>query len=283
MIDIKELEFRYKAGEPLFSDLDLNISPGSICGLLGKNGAGKTTLLRLICGLLFPQGGHCEVFGQKPKERQPEFLEKVYFIPEEFYVPPISVTAYLKIYATFYPKFDRQSFDNWLQEFELPQNKNLTEMSYGQKKKFLAAFGIATNCDLLILDEPTNGLDIPSKSQFRKMLAKAITDEKTFIISTHQVRDIENLIDPIIILDSGKIILNQTVESITNKLAFETNLTGEDLQQALYSEKVFNGIHAVTINTEKLESNVNLEMLFNAAILNKDRLSKIFDGGNNNE
>ena len=277
MIDIKNLSFRYMVSEPLFADLDFSLNPGSICGLLGKNGAGKTTLLRIICGLLFPQGGNCEILGYTPKDRLPKFLKKIYFIPEEFYVPSMTANQYEKLYSPFYAKFDSDSFHNYLKEFDLPENKKLPEMSYGQKKKFLISFGIATNCNLLLLDEPTNGLDIPSKSQLRKLLAKAISDEKTFIISTHQVRDIENLIDPIIILDNGEIVFNHPIDSITKHLSFDVKTEREHLADAFYHEKTLNGYRSVTTNHEGFESKIDLEMLFNAVILNKNRISKLFE------
>jgi ABC-2 type transport system ATP-binding protein len=211
VIEIKNFSFSYKAEEPLFCELDLQVGAGSVYGLLGKNGAGKTTLLKIVAGLLFPHSGNCSVVGCKPKERLPHFLQEIYFIPEEFYVPPVTADVYVDLYAPFYKKFDQQAYKTAINEFALPTNKKLTTLSYGQKKKFLVVFALATNCKLLLLDEPTNGLDIPSKSQFRKLLASMLTEEKTFIIATHQVRDLETLIDTVVILDNGKIIFNQPI------------------------------------------------------------------------
>jgi ABC-2 type transport system ATP-binding protein len=217
MLEINKLCFKYKDAKDLFDGLDLQLKAGSIYGLLGKNGAGKTTLLKLIAGMLFPDGGNCNVLGLTPQHRLPQFLQEIYFIPEEFYVPPVTAATYVNLYAPFYNNFDDKIFKEAINEFGLSTDKELTTLSYGQKKKFLVVFGLATNCKLLLLDEPTNGLDIPSKSQFRKLLASMLTADKAFIIATHQVRDLETLIDTVVILDNGKIIFNQPIyEAETN-------------------------------------------------------------------
>lgn len=274
MIEIQNLIFKYKYTEPLFENFNFNLASGNICGLLGKNGAGKTTLLKILCGLLFPEKGTCEVLHAVPQNRPPSFLEELYFIPEEFYVPPITINDYKKLYGPFYRKFDQDLFNQYIKNFDLSPEKKLSELSYGQKKKFIITFGVATNCNLLLLDEPTNGLDIPSKSIFRKLLAEAIAPEKTFIISTHQIREIENLIDPIVILDHGKIIFNQSIEEISKHLAF--TLETEENPDALYSEKTLMGYRTVDINKLEANSKIDLEMLFSAVIFNKDKIVKVF-------
>lgn len=278
MLKINNLGFKYPSTEQLFNQLNLQLAPGHIYGLLGKNGAGKTTLLKIICGLLFPKVGSCHVINHESKKRQPEFLENIYFIPEEFYVPPITAELYLKLYAPFYPKFDFAAFKQYLKNFDLLQNKKLSALSYGQKKKFILAFGMAANCSLLILDEPTNGLDIPGKSQFRKLLALALTPNKTFIISTHQVRDVENLIDPIIILDNGEIILNKSIHKISQHLSIIQQQNEPDPTHTLYYEKNLHGYSIITTNKTDAEHELNLEILFNAIINNKNQIKKIFNG-----
>ncbi len=277
MVHIQDLCFGYKKKETLFSNLKLSISPGNIYGLLGKNGAGKTTLLKIIAGLLFPQSGSCTVMGINPRERSPRFLEKIYMIPEEFTLPTISIKQYAELYAPFYPAFSREQFGSYLAEFSLEEGKSLASMSYGQKKKFLLAFGLATNAELFLLDEPSNGLDIPSKSQFRKLIASAVTDARSFIISTHQVRDMENLIDPIIILDEGKIIFQQHVYDVSEKLAVHFHKDEPEPGSAIYVEKVVGGYTAVSKNTSgDNDSHVDLEILFNAVISNKETIHALF-------
>lgn len=168
MIQMHGIGFQYSR-KPLFDKLDLEIPKGNIYGLLGMNGAGKTTLLKLISGQLFSAEGHVSVLGYNPAERQPQMLQELFHLPEEFLLPRMRAAEYLKLYAPFYPRFDHVAFERYCAEFDLDMSQNLNELSFGQKKKFLLSFGLASNTSLLILDEPTNGLDIPSKSQFRRM------------------------------------------------------------------------------------------------------------------
>ena len=278
MIDLKNLSFAYRK-QKLFSSLNLHLDPGHIHGLLGKNGVGKTTLLKLISGLRYPQAGESRVLGFVPRERRPGMLEDLYLIPEEFSVPAISIRNYESMYASFYPRFDRDALREFEREFDLDREKKLTELSYGQKKKFLLAFGLATNCRLLLLDEPTNGLDIPSKSQFRRVLASALTEDRIIIVSTHQVRDMENLIDNIIILENGQIVFHRNMHEISMHLAFqnEHELPGDE--DVVYAEKVLGGNMVVRANRSGEESRIELETLFNAVIAEREKINGLFPGG----
>lgn len=276
MIQLTDLSFAYTKGRPLFEGLQLSIPGGNIYGLLGKNGAGKTTLLSLISGLLFPTEGSCEVMGYTPGERAPALLSDLFFIPEELHIPALRIKAFVDIYAPFYPKFDRAQFENLLAEFKLEDDRKLTKLSYGQKKKVMLCFGLATNCRLLILDEPTNGLDIPSKTQLRKILAGAISDDRTFIISTHQVRDLANLMDPIIIINEGNIIFQESLESINNKLQFQLEYREPGPDQAIYAERVPGGYMTINPQNGEGEEEVDLEVLFNAVIEKTSYFTDLF-------
>ncbi|MBN1626976.1 MAG: ABC transporter ATP-binding protein [Deltaproteobacteria bacterium] len=279
MIDIKNLSFGYKH-ERLFSDLSLSLTPGSICGLLGKNGAGKTTLLKLMSGLLFPQQGNISIMGKNPSKRPVDFLQELIFLPEVFDLPPARPEQYRMLYAPFYPRFSVERFSSLMEQFEITDRKKLSEISYGQKKKFLIAFGLATNCRLMLLDEPTNGIDIPSKSQFRKAIASSFEDDRIFIISTHQARDLESLIDPVIILDEGRIIFNRSTEEISYHLKISYQARPPEPEETIFSEKTFEGYAVVTENHEHEDTNIDLETLFNTVINNKPEISRIFrDGG----
>jgi ABC-2 type transport system ATP-binding protein len=262
MIQIKDLNFSYPRQETLFNALSIHLESGSITGLLGKNGAGKTTLLKLLAGLLYPKSGKVSVLDYNPKKREVALLNDVFFVPEEFYFPAISINDYQKVHAPLYSKFEQDLLNNTLVEFELDRDSNLQRLSHGQKKKFLIAFALATRCRLLILDEPTNGLDIPSKALFRKILAGSLDENQLVIISTHQVKDVENLIDKIIILDNGKIIFQQTVAEISQKVCFISG-TSDDVDGAIYSEAVPGGYRLVMPNGHA-ETEVDIELLFNA-------------------
>jgi len=274
MIEIKNLSFGYKKNKNLFNDLNLSIHNGSIYGLLGRNGAGKTTLLKQIVGLLYPAKGECKVFGNPASERLPQVLNNIYFIPEEFDLPAVSMNTFVKLHAPFYPKFDKELLNKYLVEFEIADNAKLSSISYGQKKKFLISFGLATRTQILILDEPTNGLDIPSKSQFRKIMASSMDEERIIIISTHQVRDLASLIDHIIVLENGKAIFDHSTFEISSKLSFlQTKAT--DHLEVLYKEDVLGG-QAIMCRKNGEETEIDLELLFNGVVTNTEKINNEF-------
>jgi ABC-2 type transport system ATP-binding protein len=269
MISIQNLSFKYNRKKPLFENMNLELESGSIYGLLGKNGAGKSTLLYNITGLVFPQKGEINVLGFKPQNRKPSFLSNVYFLPEEPVFPSISIPQFLKLNAPFYPNFNVHQFYDFLKELDVEASSKLNDFSFGQQKKVMIAFGLACNTRLLIMDEPTNGLDIPSKSKFRKLVAASISDERLFIISTHQVRDLESLIDQVIIMNDSKVVLKASTEEIGQKLSFKT--LDNPQEEVLYAEESILGRVGVVLNMEEQESKINLEHLF-GAVMNKGSL-----------
>jgi ABC-2 type transport system ATP-binding protein len=275
MIDIQGLHFSYRK-KPVFTGLSLQLQPGHIYGLLGKNGTGKSTLLRNMAGLLFPDKGKIKVMGFDPCLRQPAFLQEVFMVPEEFYLPDVPLQHILRHHAPFYPKFNKSSFEKYIADFEIPADSTLQNMSYGQKKKVLISFGLASNVSLLLMDEPTNGLDIMSKSQFRKVMAGALDDSKCIVISTHQVRDLENLIDRITIIDEGKILFDENIDAISRRLSFRISFDSEEVKQALYSESSLRGNAVITANTEGEESKLDLELLYKAIVTNRETIQSVF-------
>jgi len=276
MIRVQDLRFSYKKGKPLFNELDLNLSGGQIYGLLGRNGAGKTTLLRLIAGLLKPFSGDIQTLGFPAFQRHADMLADICFIPEEWAVPDLSIRDLPGIYGPFYPQFDERLFWKLVEEFELPTSGKLTGSSFGQKKKAIISFGLATRARLLILDEPTNGLDIPSKSKFRKIISSSLHDGTCMIISTHQVRDMVNLIDPLIILDQGRIIFQQDLATVAEKLVFRVHTGIQEPADALYAERIPGGYLTVSENLHGEDSDVDLEVLFNTIIHHPDKIRNLF-------
>lgn len=273
MIEIKNLDFGYKS-QKVFGNISLNFEKGNIYGLLGENGVGKTTLLKLIAGLQRPTKGTCEIEGISIYNRWPETLQKVYFISEDFAVPEGTPMDNVRSIGVFYPNFDEKLFTQLCKEMEVDPMRKFGEMSFGQQKKCLIATALSLNTDYLLLDEPTNGLDIPSKSLFRQVIAKHSNEDRTIIISTHQVKDVENLIDPIIILNNDEVLLKASFQEITEKLYFGFGV--EKDEDALYCEMFPGGFVSVSRNTEGLESNVNIEALFNCVMKNKETIKEIF-------
>ncbi len=273
MIKIQDLAFSYGKNEVL-KNISMDLEPGRIYGLLGENGVGKTTLLTLLCGLKKTQGGTITTDGRNPWNREPALLQDQYYLPDE--VAPVNdkAIAWAKAAGKFWPNFKLDRFDTILREFEVDPAQKMNAMSAGQLKKSYIAFALACNTRYLFLDEPTNGLDIPSKAQFRSALMKYTAEDSTIVISTHQVRDLENIIDPIIILDRRDVLLNATVERIAEKLFFDYGTTLHP--DALYSEQLPGGFIQVLPNTEKADSKVNIEALFNTVHKHKELVKNLF-------
>ncbi|GAA3982451.1 ABC transporter ATP-binding protein [Hymenobacter antarcticus] len=264
MVRIRNLHFGYSKKRPLFQNLSLTLERGHIYGLLGKNGAGKSTLLKNIVGLAFPDAGTCEVLGQPAARRLPAVLADVFFLPEEVYVPAVTAAQFVEHTAGFYPRFDYDALARYLSEFEVPAQAVLAALSFGQQKKFMIAFALAANTSLLVLDEPTNGLDIPSKAQFRKLVATALTDERCVIVSTHQVRDLESLIDTVLVLHGQRIVLNADLGDLGERLSFAS--VAEADGTALYAEETAVGAQVIRPNRSGVPGRIDLELLFNALV-----------------
>lgn len=271
MIQIKDIDFRYAGSKHLvFRDFSLELKENNIYGLLGKNGTGKSTLLYLISGLLRQQQGTVLVDGISAQDRKAEMLKDIFMVPEEFELPNVSLATYVKMNQEFYPNFSQEVLDRCLKDFDLPLSLKLNELSMGQKKKVFMSFALATGTRFLLMDEPTNGLDIPSKSQFRKVIANNMTEDRTLIISTHQVHDVESLLDHIIIMNQSQLLLDASVSDICGKYTFEYRNPQEMDDTVLYAEPTLQGNAAICKRQEgKQETQMNLELLFNAVINGK--------------
>ena len=274
MIQIKDLGFSY-GEKPVLKNIDMTLEEGRIYGLLGENGVGKTTLLTLLCGLKKPQTGDIDIDGRKPYDRLPSFLSDQYYLSDE--VPAINMKAvdYARTYGKFWDGFDLEKFNEIMGVLENDPQQKMTKMSFGQLKKTYIAFALACNTKYLFMDEPTNGLDIPSKAQFRKAVTKYTREDSVILISTHQVRDLENIIDPIIILDRQDVLLNATIADISEKLYFD--YTSERNPEALYCEMIPGGNIQVYLNRTGEESKVNIEALFNTVNQHKELIKGIFN------
>ena len=278
VIDFRNLDFHYSNQTKLLSNINLQLKTGSIHGLLGKNGEGKSTLLKLACGLLFPISGQIDALGFNSKQRNPLMLREIFFLPEEIQDSNLSIENYEKVYAPFYPDFSSSYFYKLLNEFTIDTKiKNINELSLGQKKKIMIAFGLATNSKLVLLDEPTNGLDIPSKRQFRRMISAAMNEKTCIVISTHQVSDLDDLIDQLIIMDQHEIVFKESVQTITSKLLFKSSEKKDLDELTLYSEQTPSGYNQVRVNTTGEENKLDIELLFNAILSDKQNIKKLLN------
>ena len=277
MITVENLSFLYrKSKRAVLHDFSLSLEKGRVYGLLGKNGAGKSTLLYLMSGLLTPKSGKVVYHDVDVRRRLPITLQDMFLVPEEFDLPPVSLISYIELNSPFYPRFSKEDMVKYLHYFEMDINIDLGALSMGQKKKVFMSFALATNTSLLLMDEPTNGLDIPGKSQFRKFIASGMTDDKTILISTHQVRDIDKVLDHVLIMDNSRVLLNESTMSICDKLFFTESENRELLQSSLFSTPSIQGNFLLLPNESGEDSEINLELLFIATLAVPERISALF-------
>lgn len=282
MLSFSNVSFTYgRRGKEVLSGLSLDFEENGIYGILGKNGTGKSTMLYLAAGLLRPKGGNVTAEGVPTQSRRPETLRKLFLVPEEFDLPEVSLRTYVQLNAPFYPTFREDILARCLKSFELGDDLNIGRLSMGQKKKVYISFALAAGTKYLLMDEPTNGLDIPTKKVFREVIAREMTEERVMIISTHQVRDVEQLIDHVVIVNEGTVMLNASTAEIESRLRFEQRAVGSDLSDALFVQQTMRGIELICPNSGNDETPIDLELLFNA--LQTVPTEKLMGGNGNNK
>lgn len=281
MIRIENISFAYRKGrKQVFRNFHADLNLGGIYGLLGKNGSGKSTLLQLMAGLISPSDGRVLLDDKDMRNRSVTSLQKLFLVPEEFSMPAVSLDQYVRYMAPFYPRFSAETLKRALDCFELSEELHLERLSMGQRKKAFVSFALAANTEWLFLDEPTNGLDIPGKSQFRKILVQEMNDERGVIISTHQVLDVEHLLDHVLVIDQGQMLLQKSVEEICEILSFVRTSEPEVLRRAIYQMPSLQGMSALLPNDDGRESSLDLELLFNALMEKREEVCRFFSAPN---
>ena len=277
MIKVENLSFTYpKSQHMVLHDFSFSLEAGRVYGLLGRNGAGKSTLLYLMTGLLTPKKGKIMYHDINVRSRLPMTLQDMFLVPEEFELPSISLKKYIDLNAPFYPNFSKEDMYKYLHCFEMDMDVNLGALSMGQKKKVFMSFALATNTSLLLMDEPTNGLDIPGKSQFRKFMASGMTDNKTIVISTHQIRDIDKMLDSVMIMDESRVLLNESTVHICEKLCFKESDDRSLIDKALFAVPSLHGNSLLLLNEHNEDSDINIELLFNAILAQPQKIANLF-------
>lgn len=270
MLHINNLSFRY-GNSTLFHAFHAQLTQAGLYGLFGRNGSGKSTLLKILSGLLTPDAGTVEVLGYTPRKRNPKFLEQVYILPEEFHLPNLTPAALRQTHADFYPNFNTAAFDEYLEVLQVPIAQSFEAMSLGQKKKATIAFALATQTPLLLMDEPTNGLDIVSRSQFRSLITRPEHANRTILISTHQAHDLETILNHIWFIDAGKLVLSSSLDDLSQYLHMGIAVQAADVPaNAIYHEAIGQQTVWVAPRTNQEASPVQLELLYKTLSLHKD-------------
>ena len=273
MITIENTSYGYNSNPFIFNNISLKIGNG-IYGLLGENGAGKTTLMHLICGLLFPKNGKCSIDGRNTAERQSGALNRYFFLPEEMQMPTESIVSFAARHSVFYPHFNQEEFELNLEELKIDRKQKLSSISYGQQKKAMLAYAFALHTPYTLLDEPTNGLDITSRQALKRIISRSMDDESTLLISTHQAHDFENLLDHLIILGKGEILLNRSLDEISNRLLFaRTDILPEE---RIYSEENLSGYFSIIPNEDGEENTPDIELLYKAVLQQPEKIKSMF-------
>ncbi|MBB6042560.1 ATP-binding cassette domain-containing protein [Borreliella yangtzensis] len=256
-IEVINVKFSYKEKE-VYSNLNLNIEIPQTYLLLGKNGVGKTTLLKLVSGLLEPLKGKVLFNSLAVFPRDPLNLVNLFFIPEEFSLPRLSLAEYSKALSRFYPNFNKADFEKYLLEFNLDISLELSSASFGQKKKSIIAFSLATNVSCLLFDEPTNSLDIVSKNVFRNVLSNL--NDRVIFITGHNVRDLTGVVDYLIIVGEKSILFSNSVSYINKnyKIKIVSELNGNEL----YYEKNKEGFKALYFEISNGDEVIDIEFFF---------------------
>ncbi len=220
MIKTSNLTYGYIQVQPVLKQISLEMPAGHIYGLLGRNGVGKSTFLKVLSGALLGQGEY-SVGGYDPRNREAAFQESIRLVPENEALYNNTIIELARVTKPLYPTFSDEILNRALEEFKVPQEQKLTSMSLGQQKKALIALSLACNTPYIFMDEPTNGMDIPSKSTFRKLVASMLDENRTIIISTHQVDDLEGLMDSVTIMENDGVLLSDTLENIGEQFGTE--------------------------------------------------------------
>jgi ABC-2 type transport system ATP-binding protein len=249
VVEAKNVSKRY-GKKQILSDVNISIEPGKILGLIGPNGAGKTTLLKGMLGLS-PVDGELRVLGLDPQKNRVQLLEQVSFIADTAVLPGWMTVAQIIDYVdAVHPRFSREKFHGFLKNSKIENQTVISKLSKGMMVQLHLALIMAIDSKLLILDEPTLGLDIIYRKQFYTALLNDYFDaEKTIVITTHQIEEIEDVLTDLVFINDGKIILNQSMEEVANDfLELEVSLENKDAAMAvspLYWQNTLGGLRMI--------------------------------------
>lgn len=200
-------------------DISLGIKEGYITGLIGPNGAGKTSLIKMIMGMVYPDQGEIQLFGQNHLQHQAANKDRIGYVSDEnIYYENLTVKDMKRVTAPFYTRWDENTYLKYQEKFKLPPGKKIKDLSKGMKIKFSLALALSHGADLLIMDEPTSGLDPIFRRELLELLSEHIQDEKKSIVfSTHNTADLDRIADYIVFINEGRLVFNEMRETLTEK------------------------------------------------------------------
>lgn len=211
IISINNLTKKYKNAIAI-DDLSLDIEKGRVLGLLGPNGSGKSTLIKLIVGLLRKDKGEILIDSKKPGL---ETKAMISYLPDSYYLyERLTVRETLCMYEDFYKDFDRKRADMLIEYLRIPLDKKTKDLSKGLRERLLISLNLSREAEIYIMDEPVDGVDPVAKQAVLDAIIDKLSSDKTFIITTHQIKDLENLFEDVVFLDKGKVLLHKKAADI---------------------------------------------------------------------
>ena len=216
MLKLEHVKKQYK---DFHLDCSLTVKPGMITGLIGANGAGKSTTFKAVLGLIRTESGIVELFGKRPEEITSEDKERLgVVLADSGFSGYLSIRDLIPVLKAMYHQFDQTYFEEQCRRFELPMTKKIKEFSTGMKRKLQVLAAISHHADLLILDEPTAGLDVLARDEMLTMLREYMEIEgRAILISSHISSDLEDFCDDIYMIDHGQVILHEETDTLLNE------------------------------------------------------------------
>lgn len=259
MIELKRLSYSYRKDIFALKNASATIGPG-ISLVVGPNGAGKTTLFRILAGMLVPNTGESTFDEISTSCELPSLRQRIFYLPDDAVMPQSTINEMACHHAVFYPGFSQDRLGENLEAFDMTGEEKLSAMSTGQRKKANVAYALSLGVDVLLLDEPANGLDISSQKILNRLIARNISDEGYIIIATHMVHEMRNMFDNVVVLNEGRVMLSETTDEILRRWAFI--VSDSRPAKALYGEQSVDGYHSIVPNADGIDSTIDFSLLY---------------------
>lgn len=262
MITLCDASYSYPKKTDALTGITCEVHPG-IHLLMGANGTGKTTLLHLMAGLRYPTSGVCLLNGEELRLRRPSQLCRVQYFSPDMDFPESSVEKMVSRHAPFFPRFDAAMLSRNLAAFGIDPRRKFTSLSYGNAIKARLAYMLALRCEVLLLDEPTVGLDFDGRGQFGRLLMECVDEDQTVVVSTHSLSEFEPLYDSVMFLRDGHLLLQASFGKISRRVM--SVVTATPPADAIYSEMRMGRCHSIVpAGEDDMDSAPDCTLLYNA-------------------
>lgn len=262
MITLRDASYSYPKKADALTGITCEVHPG-IHLLMGANGTGKTTLLHLMAALRYPTSGVCLLDGEELRLRRPSQLCRVQYFSPDMDFPESSVEKMVSRHAPFFPRFDAAMLSRNLAAFGIDSRRKFTSLSYGNAIKARLAYMLALRCEVLLLDEPTVGLDFEGRGQFGRLLMECIDEDQTVVVSTHSLSEFEPLYDSVMFLRDGCLLLQASFGKISRRVM--SVVTATPPADAIYSEMRMGRCHSIVpAGEDDMDSAPDCTLLYNA-------------------